>query len=233
MKKDSKILKSLFFNQLSKDTDPEANIFAILCLNYFSRIFPQEGLSVFLPLISSLKIKFAYNKKKYNEELLTCSDLLSQINVNFHNHSTLKSQKIDTKKSYKENSNMAKSVFIKENNQTKSNDHSSPFLSQCSLDFNNLENNNCFQSYKQEKFVSFKIYKRRKVLNDVIISSFGFFLFLFVHFQSKNDLTQILELLQEWSGGLPLKNESSLNYQQIEFFMQIILKLSKLVILIH
>jgi hypothetical protein len=86
---------------------------------------------------------------------------------------------------------------------------------------------------KKEGIISLLLFKRRKILNDVLISSFG----RAVHCSVKRgilvDKTKTFKLINEWMSGLPLNNEKRLNKMQLDLIVDLFIFIGKGVLMVR
>ena len=71
------------------------------------------------------------------------------------------------------------------------------------------------------------IFKRRKVLNDVLIASFGRAVHCSIKRGILKDKQKAFKMIHEWMSGLPLNNQRSLNPSQLELIIDLFIHFGK------
>jgi hypothetical protein len=74
------------------------------------------------------------------------------------------------------------------------------------------------------------MFKRRKILNDVLISSFGRAVHCSIKRGILNEKDKAFKLINEWMSGLPLNNEKCLNTVQLELIVDLFIFIGKFVL---
>ena len=80
---------------------------------------------------------------------------------------------------------------------------------------------------KHDGIVSLLTFRRRKVLNDVLIASFGQAVHCAIRRGLMHDRKQAFRLLGEWMSGLPLNNQPALNRSQLDLAVDLCLFLGR------
>ena len=78
-----------------------------------------------------------------------------------------------------------------------------------------------FEASKKEAIVFLLNYKRRKVLNDIIIASFGRAVHCSIKRGILSDRVKAAKMVDEWTSGLPLVHEPRLNCGQVELVVDL------------